>query len=97
MRQLREENRELKQVVADLTLDKQILQEAMSRKLVKPAAKRAMAAWAEKAYNKPERHICRLFRGGPFGSVPDPLRPISWDSGRQATCPWRFRPPVERT
>ena len=32
MRQLREENRKLKQVVADLTLDKQILQEAMSRK-----------------------------------------------------------------
>lgn len=32
MRQLREENRKLKQVVADLTLDKRILQEAMSRK-----------------------------------------------------------------
>jgi len=32
MRQLREENRKLKQVVADLTLDKHILQEAMSRK-----------------------------------------------------------------
>ncbi len=32
MRQLRDENRKLKQVVADLTLDKHILQEAMSRK-----------------------------------------------------------------
>lgn len=30
--------------------------------MVKPAAKRAMAAWAEKAYDKPERPICRLFR-----------------------------------
>ena len=30
--------------------------------MVKPAAKRAMAAWAEKAYDQPERHICRLFR-----------------------------------
>ncbi len=30
--------------------------------MVKPAAKRAMAAWAEQAYDKPERHICRLFR-----------------------------------
>lgn len=32
MRQLREENRKLKQVVADLTLDKHILQEAIQRK-----------------------------------------------------------------
>jgi putative transposase len=32
LRQLREENRKLKQVVADLTLDKQILKEALHRK-----------------------------------------------------------------
>jgi putative transposase len=32
LRQLREENRKLKQVVADLTLDKQILQESLRRK-----------------------------------------------------------------
>lgn len=32
MRQLRDENRKLKQVVADLTLDKHILQEAMGKK-----------------------------------------------------------------
>lgn len=31
-RQLEEENRRLKQVVADLTLDKQMLQEVLSRK-----------------------------------------------------------------
>ena len=33
IRQLEEENRRLKQVVADLTLDKQMLQEVLSRKL----------------------------------------------------------------
>ena len=32
LRQLREENRKLKQVVADLTLDKQILQESLRKK-----------------------------------------------------------------
>ncbi len=33
LRQLREENRKLKSLVADLTLDKHILQEALSKKL----------------------------------------------------------------
>jgi putative transposase len=32
LRQLREENRKLKQVVADLTLDKQILRESLRKK-----------------------------------------------------------------
>jgi len=32
LRQLREENRKLKQLVADLTLDKQILREAMGKR-----------------------------------------------------------------
>lgn len=33
LRQLREENRQLKQLVADLTLDKHILQEVLSKKV----------------------------------------------------------------
>jgi putative transposase len=33
LRQLREENRKLKTLVADLTLDKQILQEVLSKKV----------------------------------------------------------------
>jgi putative transposase len=33
LRQLRDENRRLKQVVADLTLDRRILQEALRKKL----------------------------------------------------------------
>jgi putative transposase len=32
LRQLREENRKLKSIVADLTLDKHILQEVLSKK-----------------------------------------------------------------
>ena len=33
LRQLRQENRQLKSIVADLTLDKQILQESLRKKL----------------------------------------------------------------
>jgi putative transposase len=33
LRQLREENRRLKQMVADLSLDKQMLQDVLSKKL----------------------------------------------------------------
>jgi putative transposase len=33
MKQLEEENRKLKQIVADLTLDKQMLQDVLSKKL----------------------------------------------------------------
>jgi putative transposase len=35
LRQLREENRKLKTVVADLTLDKHILQKVLSKKVVR--------------------------------------------------------------
>jgi putative transposase len=35
LRQLREDNRKLKQVVADLTLDKQILKEALAREALR--------------------------------------------------------------
>jgi len=38
LKQLREENRRLKGLVADLTLDKQILQEVLSKKSEGPAA-----------------------------------------------------------
>jgi putative transposase len=37
LRQLEEENRKLKQLVADLTLDKHMLQEVLRKKALKPA------------------------------------------------------------
>src|SRR4051795_13178571 len=42
LRQLRDENRKLKTLVADLTLDKHILQEVLSKKSLKPAARREL-------------------------------------------------------
>ena len=62
MQQLCGEKRKLKQVAAGLTLDKDILAGGDARKAVKPAAKRAMARWAEQARRVPGRHVCRLFR-----------------------------------
>jgi putative transposase len=44
LRQLREENRKLKGIVADLTLDKHILQEVLSKK--RPEARQAARAGA---------------------------------------------------
>ena len=40
LRQLDDENRRLKRLVADLTLDKQMLQDALSKKVLRPAEKR---------------------------------------------------------
>jgi putative transposase len=60
VRQLRNENRRLKGLVADLTLDKNMLQEAL-RKMVTPAQRRELAAWGIAAYQVPERRSCSVF------------------------------------
>jgi putative transposase len=45
LRQLREENSRLKRLVADLSLDRQILQEIVSKKTVKPRQRCRLARW----------------------------------------------------
>jgi putative transposase len=45
LRQLKEENSRLKQRVADLTLDKHMLSEALRKKSLRPARRRALAQW----------------------------------------------------
>jgi len=57
LRQMREENARLKRLVADLTLDRQILQEVI-RKRLKPARRRELAQWIHD--NKKRVH--RLYR-----------------------------------
>ena len=59
MREVEEENRRLKQLVADLTLDKQMLQEACE-KLLKPAQKRAVVQFFRVGYQVSERRACRV-------------------------------------
>ena len=58
LRQLREENGKLKGLVADLSLDKTILHEALG-KLVRPAARRVLVHWAREAYQVSDRRACR--------------------------------------
>ena len=62
LRQLRDENGRLKRLVADLSLDRQIRQEIVSKKAVKPRVRRKLAEWAKDAYRISERRATRLVR-----------------------------------
>jgi hypothetical protein len=53
LRPLREENRKLKGIVADLTLDKHILQEVLSKKGLKPAKRRELVRQAHPCNHHP--------------------------------------------
>lgn len=58
LRQLEEENHQLKKLVADLSLDKQMLQDVI-KKAVKPPYKKEMAIWLVENYRVPTRRACR--------------------------------------
>jgi len=60
LRQLREENGRLKRLVADRTLDRQILQQALTKKFEAGAATGAGVGWARDVWPISERR-CRLF------------------------------------
>jgi dsDNA-specific endonuclease/ATPase MutS2 len=59
-RQLTEENARFKRVVADLTLDKQILQEVIKEKDLKPALRREIAHSIYERYQMSTRRSCAL-------------------------------------
>ncbi|MEO5825848.1 MAG: IS3 family transposase [Gemmatimonadales bacterium] len=60
LRQIEDGNRRLKQLVADLTLDKAMLTEALHKKTLKPARGRVLAAWFQTAYQVSTVRACRL-------------------------------------
>jgi putative transposase len=60
LRQLREENRKLKTLVADLTLDKHIFAGSALKKSLKPAARRKLVTGMRQAYELSERRACEL-------------------------------------
>ncbi|HET9409274.1 MAG TPA: IS3 family transposase [Candidatus Sulfotelmatobacter sp.] len=64
MKQLEDENRKLKHVVADLTLDNRALKDVLFKKLVTPAGLRAAVSYVEVQYQMSERHACRLLGVG---------------------------------
>jgi putative transposase len=61
LRQLEEENLRLKRVVADLTLDKNILQEVI-KKDQKPSRRRRLAQWIRQTYGVANGRACNLAR-----------------------------------
>jgi hypothetical protein len=74
LRQLREENRKLKGIVADLTLDKHILQE-VSQKVLKPAKQRELVREIREAFQLNELRACGLMRITRWSDTGNPLRP----------------------
>ncbi|WP_156375492.1 IS3 family transposase [Methylobacterium sp. Leaf125] len=59
LKQLEDENGKLKRLVADLTLDRSMLQDVLKRKLVRPAVRREVAGHLQVAYDISERRACQ--------------------------------------
>lgn len=60
LKQLEDENARLRRIVADLTLDKQILQEVVRKKDLKAVKRRERAAWMQERFKISVRHSCDL-------------------------------------
>jgi putative transposase len=61
-RQLEEENRRLKHLVADLSLDKEVLKAVISKKRVELAAQRQDIGFAMETFGMSERRACGAVR-----------------------------------
>ena len=62
LRRLEEENRKLKQLVGDLSLDKQALQGRVVKKLLAPQARREAVNHVIEHHHRSERKACGLIR-----------------------------------
>ena len=62
LKQLEEGNRQLKKLVADLSLDKQMLQDVVTKKALKPAHKRNLAEYLDGSYRVGMRRVCRVVK-----------------------------------
>jgi putative transposase len=60
LRQLEDENRKLKQVVAELTLDNHAAHGSRHKKLVTPTARRSAVGYLQTTYSCSQRRACRL-------------------------------------
>ncbi|KAA5546359.1 IS3 family transposase [Roseiconus nitratireducens] len=60
LKSLEEENKRLKALVADLSLDKQILQDVLFKKALRPARLRAAVEGTRQAYKISERRACKI-------------------------------------
>lgn len=60
LKMLEDENARLKRIVADLTLDKQILQDIRAKKALKAVKQRELAVWMQERFKVNVRRSCRL-------------------------------------
>jgi putative transposase len=73
LRQLEEGNQQLKKLVADLSLDKQMLQDVI-KKVIKPTYKKEMALWMVDQYQISQTRACKCVLLARLCSF------ISWDN-----------------
>jgi len=62
LRQLEEENAKLKRIVADLSLDKAMLQDVLSKKTLRPARKRELVDHIRSDWKVSARRACDTLR-----------------------------------
>ena len=62
LKELEKENAKLKRVVAELSLEKQILKDASSGKLLSPERRRAVVELTRRKYGVSERYACRVLQ-----------------------------------
>ena len=94
LRQLRDENAKLKRLVADLSLDRHVLQEVVAKKTARPRARRELAEWAQSVHGMSKRRVAQLIPVSGDAALPTPLRPAggltdtSERAGRQPCALW---------
>jgi putative transposase len=70
LKQLQEENALLKRLVAELSLDKTMLQDVLAKKIVKPSRRRPVVGYLRGVYRVSQGRACRVARVplSPFGT-----------------------------
>jgi putative transposase len=69
LKMLEDENARLKRIVANLTLDKQILQEGRSKKALKAVKRRELAAWMQERFKVNSAQVVPLGAAATIGLV----------------------------
>ncbi|MEI6100425.1 MAG: IS3 family transposase [Eubacteriales bacterium] len=62
LKQLEEENAKLKKLVAELSLDKLMLQDVLNKKVLRPVHRKEMATYLQQGYQISERRSCKVLK-----------------------------------
>ncbi|MDP2661258.1 MAG: IS3 family transposase, partial [Dehalococcoidia bacterium] len=84
LKELEKENGRLKRLVAELSLEKQVLKDVAGGKLLSPKRRRCAVERAERDYGMSERHSCRLLGQGRGTQRYSPIVRVDEDALTQA-------------